>query len=248
MKSQDCLEVFWNKLCKEDKKDCAKKILETYKNIRFGIVNFAYFAVLVKGWILDGKCNEFWKDFLKADLILPDGIALRLRAKKKFNVNLHNLNWDDFLRQFFAWLDKEGMDYKVVGYWGKADPQLMQKTKQEFAKISQKGFEKFFHGYGELPWQELEDLKNYEGLKILLQSRGGPQEHWTVENLDKIQEYGFFVFNVGWLFDHRAWAEPRPPKLIQKAKLEWLRRLVLDPKKNWSKVKSSFRVFKEILR
>ncbi len=248
MEDQVCLEVFWQKLCTWNKENCTKKILKLYENRGFWIVNFAYFAVLVKGWILEGKCNSFWSDFLKADMILPDWIALKLRAKKKKNVNLENMNWDDFLRRFFKWLDDQKIDYLAIGYWGKQNKELIKKTKKEFSKISQKWFSAFFHGYDELPWHDLGKIKNYSGIKVLLQSRGGPQEHWSVKNLDKIKEYWFLVFNVGWLFDHRAWDEPRAPKFLQKIKLEWLRRLMLNPQKNWPKVKDSLKVFKEILR
>ena len=248
MEYQDCLEVFWQKLCGLSKDNCGSKVLELYHTKGFLTVNFAYFAVLVKWNIIDGACNEFWKYFLSADLILPDGIALRLRAKKKKWMSLENMNWDDFLRWFFGRLDGLEKNYVVVGYWGKNDELLIEKTKQEFTKVSKKWFDKFFHGYGELPWEQLNYLKSYKWLKILLQSRGGHQEEWTVKNLDKLRDFGFLVFNVWGLFDHRSGVEPRAPKVLQKFKLEWLRRLILNPQKNWVKVKDSFRVFKEILR
>ena len=248
LEQNECLQQFIQKLWRWDATDGYQKVLDIYSSWWSAIVNFAYFAVLVKWGLLDDNCTDFGKQFLEADIIFPDGIALNLWAKKYLKQGLANLNGDDFLRWFFKWLDQQGIDYKVIGYWGKDDAQLIQKTKQEFQKISKKWFEKFFHWYQDLPWNEFEKLKEFDGLKFLVQSRWWPQEKRSLDNRDKIKEWGFVVFNVWWLFDHRWWAEPRPPKLLQKAKLEWLRRAIIDPKKNRPKVKDSLRVFVELLK
>jgi UDP-N-acetyl-D-mannosaminuronic acid transferase (WecB/TagA/CpsF family) len=66
------------------------------------------------------------------------------------------------------------------------------------------------------------------------------------------------VFTVGWLFDFLAWewtkkwrkkwVQKRAPKIVRKMKLEWLWRLITDPKRNYKKVKNSFAIFPYILR
>jgi UDP-N-acetyl-D-mannosaminuronic acid transferase (WecB/TagA/CpsF family) len=73
------------------KSDAKDKILQIYKNQGYCITNFIYFAMLQKH-ILEKPNKEYIEAMEKADLILPDGIALKLFLKKN-NINIsENLN------------------------------------------------------------------------------------------------------------------------------------------------------------
>lgn len=92
-----------------------EKILATYQQERFSVVNFIYFANIVAQKLFDEKNKtekerEYKKILLKSDFLLPDGIALQIfyffakqlkRIQSEIN-RLPNLNGTDFVPAFLA--------------------------------------------------------------------------------------------------------------------------------------------------
>ena len=83
------------------------------------------------------------------------------------------------------------------------------------------------------------------------------QEMRVQKNLSKIKNNKMIIFTVWGLFDFIAaswwneniqWAQKRAPKFVRKMKLERLRRLITDPKRNWKKVKNTLTLPKYILK
>ena len=59
------------------------------------------------------------------------------------------------------------------------------------------------------------------------------QEKWIYENLDKLDVK--FVGAIGAVFDFYSGLVNRAPKVIQNLGLEWLYRLLQDPKRLWKR-------------
>jgi exopolysaccharide biosynthesis WecB/TagA/CpsF family protein len=87
-------------------------------------------------------------------------------------------------------------------------------------------------------------------INILLVARSTPdypiQEIRTLANKDRIREYWLIVMNQAGTFDFWVGEQKRAPKIIRKLKLEWLWRLIFDPKRNMKKVLSTLTIFKYI--
>ncbi len=72
---------------------------------------------------------------------------------------------------------------------------------------------------------------NQSGARIVLVGRGCPrQEKWIAAHLGRIQAP---MFGVGAAFDFHAGTLPQAPKILQDYGLEWLFRLVNEPKRLW---------------
>ena len=72
---------------------------------------------------------------------------------------------------------------------------------------------------------------NESGARIVLVGRGCPrQEIWVAAHLGKIQAA---MIAVGAAFDFHAGTLPQAPKILQDYGLEWLFRLVNEPKRLW---------------
>jgi len=72
---------------------------------------------------------------------------------------------------------------------------------------------------------------NQSGARIVLVGRGCPrQERWVAAHLGKIQAA---MIAVGAAFDFHAGTLPQAPKILQDYGLEWLFRLVNEPKRLW---------------
>lgn len=83
---------------------------------------------------------------------------------------------------------------------------------------------------------------------IMMVCRGVPrQEIRSYEHRDKLKHYGVIACNQWATIDYRAGRETRAPRIVRVLRLESIRRLVSDPRKNWSKFWVSFRMMWEIL-
>jgi exopolysaccharide biosynthesis WecB/TagA/CpsF family protein len=102
--------------------------------------------------------------------------------------------------------------------------------------------------FSEFDWQKAEEaLDEYvDTTNILLVARSTPkiplQELWTSRNYQKIIDNKLLVMNVWGLFDFIAWVQKRAPLIFRKLKIERLRRLISQPKRNYKKVLNSLMI------
>jgi N-acetylglucosaminyldiphosphoundecaprenol N-acetyl-beta-D-mannosaminyltransferase len=69
------------------------------------------------------------------------------------------------------------------------------------------------------------------GIRLLFVGLGCPkQERWMAERRD---ELNVVMIGVGAAFDYLAGTLPRPPTWMQQIGLEWLFRLVVEPRRLW---------------
>ncbi|EKD24858.1 MAG: glycosyl transferase, WecB/TagA/CpsF family [uncultured bacterium (gcode 4)] len=214
--------------------DFSEALLSDYKNIN-----------------IHGIYALYQQAILDADVVLPDGIALQLFtyfAKKK---RLKNLNGTDFCPYFLSYIKEyhPGRAMNIILYG--TYPHLLKKTQDLLLK---QGYTVVYaqDGYTNLDWNALElSLKGrWEAINLLLVARTTPeypiQEIWALTNRENIHKYKLLVMNQWGTFDFWVGEQKRAPKLIRTIKLEWLRRLVSDPKRNMKKVLSTLALFRYI--
>lgn len=213
--------------------------------------------------------KEYKKAIMKWDFLFPDGIALQIfyrLANIRFSLptkNLSNLNGTDFLPYFLDEIKKRYWSQKICIFLHWAKPSIVPYSKKY---LEYKWFNVTYtqDWYSELDRDKLnKSRKDYQDtIDILLVARSTPekpiQELRTTKNRSKIKNNKLIVFTVWWLFDFWAaevskrwqikWIQKRAPKLIRKIKLEWFRRLITDPKRNFKKVRSSFALFPYVFR
>jgi exopolysaccharide biosynthesis WecB/TagA/CpsF family protein len=83
------------------------------------------------------------------------------------------------------------------------------------------------------PAEDERDIRmiNQSGARIVLVGRGCPrQEKWVVAHIGRIQAP---MIAVGAAFDFHAGTLPQAPKVLQDYGLEWLFRLLHEPKRLW---------------
>lgn len=200
------------------------------------------------------------KSLLDSDFLLPDGIALQIfyflarllwRIKSK-KYRPPNLNWTDFAPYFLDYLKENLWKDKVKLVLYGTYPHLLEKTK---IYLEKKWFDVIYaqDGYKNFDRDKLSksDWINQEwSVYVLLVARSTPkypiQEIRTYANKDMIKKFRLLVMNQAWTFDFRVWEQKRAPKIIRKIRLEWLRRLISDPKRNYKKVLDTLKLFKYI--
>ncbi|WP_088240331.1 WecB/TagA/CpsF family glycosyltransferase [Calothrix rhizosoleniae] len=95
------------------------------------------------------------------------------------------------------------------------------------------------HGYINLPQDSHKSLSTLETISkyqphILIVGMGMPQqEHWILKNLPHIKSNT--ILTGGACIDYVAGAVPTPPRWMGKVGLEWLYRLLNEPKRLWKR-------------
>jgi UDP-N-acetyl-D-mannosaminuronic acid transferase (WecB/TagA/CpsF family) len=135
------------KISTTDAQETANNIVDVYSNQWFCVVNFIYFSQIVSQHIFSPtrkkteKEKEYKKLLLKADFLLPDGIALQIFyycavlfwAIKSDKKRIPNINWTDFTPYFLNDLKQKYWSQRInlLLYW--STPKVVEKVKENLS-------------------------------------------------------------------------------------------------------------------
>jgi len=151
---QTPLSPILQKLFSSSAEDAIRKIRVTYGTNGYAIVNFLYFANIVFNRLDEDDKKEVHKRYESAlqgsDLLLPDGIALEILARRRIGKKLTNLNGTDFLPLFLSELTQK-YQVRIFLYGGyEQDVQnaatFLRQTYDAEVSIVQNGYDAFDWG------------------------------------------------------------------------------------------------------
>lgn len=180
------------------------------------LLGFVYFAIFAR----IKNDNLYKKYFEKYDFLLPDGIGIILYFKKTFGIDIPNLNGTDLLPFYIKYLESKNINYAFYG------------TTEENITLSAKKFNPYYfqNGFSEL---NFDLLKNNS---VLFLGLGTPnQEIFIEKNIELIKEKSLMIVSAGGFFDFSSGNVKRAPLWIRKIKLEFLFRLIINPKQHFKK-------------
>ncbi|MFB5760252.1 WecB/TagA/CpsF family glycosyltransferase [Paenibacillus medicaginis] len=126
--------------------------------------------------------------------------------------------------------------YKIFFYGGTAETleQLNRKVTQMFEGIEIAGsYSPPFRNLTAYEETEIADMINTSNADFIFVSLGCPkQEIWMYNNREKIRG---IMIGVGAAFEYITGNIKRPPLFFQKAGLEWVFRLISEPKRLWKR-------------
>jgi exopolysaccharide biosynthesis WecB/TagA/CpsF family protein len=172
--------------------------------------------------------DSVYRQVLEHNLVLPDGIGVDLASIAVSGTAFPaNLNGTDFVPALLTYMTRT----KRVGLLG-ARPETLAKAQKNFAAHA--------------PWHEFIAIHDgffaddqsasiaaeveRQKLDILLVAMGTPrQEKWIANHIRP--EHARLVVGVGALFDFIAGEVPRAPYLVRRMRLEWLYRVVQEPRR-----------------
>lgn len=201
---------------------------------------------------LNAHCvNQYFEDEQyativdQADIVYADGMGVVYGAKY-LGVHLtERVNAGDFFVDFCKSCAKYDLSLFFLG------------TKTRYLKRARKNIKKRVKGLKIVGYQngffkreqtnEIIDKINSLKPDILIIGMGVPyQEKWSHENLDKL-DVGV-VWCVGALFDYFGGGFLRAPEFMRRIGLEWLFRLILEPRRLWRRyVIGNFSFLRKIL-
>lgn len=227
--------------------------------------NFLYFANAQMRHLFDvgnrdAMDSAYWRALMESDVLFPDGIALSLSYcrfsrpetnplsmlfsyREMGDATLPNLNGTDLLPELLIRF-RERFGSEARGFFYGTREETVAKAASAMSEKSGMPIG-FRNGFEEFDAESF--LSDSKGPKILFVGLGTPkQEIWSRSH---VSEFGpTLVVTVGGFFDFMGGGEKRAPQWVRKFRLEWLWRVLLNPKKNGKKVLTSLAFFPRFFR
>jgi N-acetylglucosaminyldiphosphoundecaprenol N-acetyl-beta-D-mannosaminyltransferase len=193
------------------------------------IINFIYFS----NYTLLENNTEYLQALRESDLVLLDGIGLKIYFNSLNNDKIYNNNGTDLLPLIIKYCIKNNYD---IAFYGTTESSL-QKCYSKYKKYKNIYYAQ--NGYSELKWDKIRDNS------ILLVGKGTPnQELWQLKHKNRLKEKNITVIGVGGFFNFCSGSYSRAPKPIIVLKIEWLYRLIKNPKLHYKKNIRNIFIFK----
>lgn len=184
--------------------------------------------------VMSHKNPEYRRVQNEAFLALPDGSPLSYVQRLRGHQSARQVAGPDLMSAL--WKVSENTELKHYFYGG--SPETIEKLKKNLKKLYPN---LKIAGMESPPFRPLSDKEDQEaiqrinesGADILWVGLGAPkQEEWMNRHQNKINA---IMFGVGAGFDFHAGTVKRAPKWMREHYLEWLYRLIQDPKRLWKR-------------
>lgn len=165
-----------------------------------------------------------------AAMVLPDGKPLSMVQKKRGFTETKKVSGPDLMPEIFRISEERGYTHFFYGSTEKTLEKLVINLKKQFPKLEIKGmYSPPFRTLTEQEDAEMVRMFNEADADFVWVGLGAPkQEIWMAEHEDKVHS---LMIGVGAGFDFHAGTVKRAPKWMQRCCLEWLYRLLQDPKR-----------------
>lgn len=167
--------------------------------------------------------------FRNADLLIPDGIGMVLAVCLLYNTLLKRLPGCEFMQAVCGLAAERGYPVFIYGARSEVNAAAVENLKNRYPGIRIVGND---HGY--LPDTEMDHLIekiNASGARILFLALGSPrQEQWLARYGQRLQHIRVCQ-GIGGTLDVLAGNVLRAPKIFCRLGLEWLYRLMAEPKR-----------------
>jgi N-acetylglucosaminyldiphosphoundecaprenol N-acetyl-beta-D-mannosaminyltransferase len=162
--------------------------------------------------------------------ILFDGIGMKLAAHFLGFGWLPDLNGTDLFPLVMEQFVNDAIPLYLLGANEFVVARTVKKIRSRWPKVNIVGHSSGF--FTETDEDKIVCAINASGAKVLLLGRGFPlQEAFSLRQRTRLNVS--LIWNVGGLFDFISEHKPRAPLWMRQTRLEWLFRLVLEPRRLW---------------
>ena len=163
-------------------------------------------------------------------MAIPDGGPLSSVGRKRGFSGMKRTTGPDYMKEMLKISNEEGYRHFFYGSTEETLKKLQRTLKRSYPNVQVAGM--FSPPFRTLSAQEDEEIVlmiNESNADFVWIGLGAPkQERWMAEHQGKIKG---FMIGVGAAFDYEAGNIDRAPMWMQKANLEWLYRLLQEPKR-----------------
>lgn len=178
--------------------------------------------------------SDFVHTINNADRVFADGSGVRLAARR-FGVGLKdNVNGTDFLPPLCEQASRKGLSVYLLGAAPGVAEAAAKNLVEEYPDLIIAGVHHgYFDHFGEGS-KDVIDQINHSSADIVLLALGSPiQEAWLHQHRPLLKAR--CALAVGGLFDFFSGNIPRAPVWMRELGIEWVWRLLQDPKTKWQR-------------
>ncbi len=167
-----------------------------------------------------------------ADLVTPDGMPLVWMMRQKGHPDQQRVYGPTLMLHILEAAARQNIPIGFYGSSPKVLETLQNKLKKKYPNLNiTYVYSPPFRETTQLEDQEIISQINASGARILFIGLGCPkQEKWMAEHRGKINAV---MLGVGAAFDFHAGVKSQAPAWMQKNGLEWLHRLITEPRRLW---------------
>ena len=195
----------------------------------------AYVCVANAHMLTIARADPHFSEVLKnASLVVPDGMPLVWMQKKKGFAHAQRVSGPDLMLHLCELAVKNNLSIYLLGASSETLKLLSENLLQRFPNLKIVGT----HSPAMLPEkpkldQDLAERINQSSASILFVGLGCPkQEYWCNSHAPNLNAV---AIGVGVAFDFHAGTKKRPPLWVQQSGLEWLYRLLSEPRRLWKR-------------
>ena len=163
-------------------------------------------------------------------MAIPDGGPLSSVGRKRGFSGMKRTTGPDYMKEMLKISNEEGYRHFFYGSTEETLKKLQRTLKHSYPNVQVAGmFSPPFRTLSAQEDEEIVHMINESNADFVWIGLGAPkQERWMAEHQGKIKG---FMIGVGAAFDYEAGNIDRAPMWMQKANLEWLYRLLQEPKR-----------------
>lgn len=174
----------------------------------------------------EAECNNEFKTIIDdAEMVIPDGIGVKIALKLKGH-NVERIPGIDFAKELLEKCALNNISVAIVG----AKEEIVNKAVENLKKeINNLNIVYYHNGYftdnNEI-YEKLKELKP----KLVLVALGSPKQEYFIYNAKKVLMPCLMV-GIGGSLDVWSGSVKRAPKVFQKLGFEWLYRTISQPER-----------------
>lgn len=174
---------------------------------------------------LGKKNSDFGRILNSADLVIPDGVGIKLALKIK-GIEQENIPGIEFSQKLIKLCELENYTIGLLGAKEEVVQQAAKNIRQEYPNLN---ITYIRNGYFDAQEQEIieQELKAVAP-RVLFVALGAPKQEFFIAKLKEEMPSTIFI-GVGGSFDVWSGLTKRAPEIWQKLGLEWLYRTIKEP-------------------
>ncbi len=186
---------------------------------------------------------DFQSILSRADLSLPDGFGVVLAARFLGLPRLTRISGMDFLSAMLERAEHQGWQVFFFGAQPGVAEQAVVKLLKRYPRLPVAGTESGWRHWLRLPDAYVCWRIRRARPDILLVALGAPQQElWIDANRQRLGSVRV-AMGVGGAFDFWSGRIRRAPRLVQRLGLEWLWRLLQEPRARWPRIMTAVFLF-----
>lgn len=168
-----------------------------------------------------------------ANITTPDGMPLAKAIKYIYGIEQDRVAGMDLTSDIMRKSEQDNLSIFVYGLTDKTLNIFIDRAKKEFPKLKIKGYSPPFRELDNNEKNKIIKMINNYSPNFVFVALGCPkQEKWMAEHEGKINSC---MIGLGGALEVYAGVKKRAPKWMQANSLEWLYRLIQDPKRLWKR-------------